>query len=61
MNAPNSSRNHKWHDVNPRLYDRLNALCSVILGIVLIATALLAVQPSMNPDLPQYNQVETPQ
>jgi len=47
--------------VNPRLYDRLNALCSVILGIVLIATALLAVQPSMNPDLPQYNQVETPQ
>lgn len=34
---------------NPRSIDRLNAVCSVLLGTMLIVLTYLAIQPSMNP------------
>lgn len=36
-------------DANPRFYDRLNAVCSVILFVAVAGLAFLALQPSMNP------------
>ena len=34
---------------NPRSVDRLNAVCSVLLGICLLVMLVLAMQPNLNP------------
>ena len=45
----------KLPDANPRLYDRLNAICSALLAIGLTAAIYLSIQPDMNP--PQVEKI----
>lgn len=54
----NLANTFRLADANPRFYDRLNAVCMVVLGAGLIIALYLALQPDLNP--PHSAALETP-
>jgi hypothetical protein len=39
-----------FRNADSRFFDRLNAVCSILLGAGAVIAALLAMQPSLNPE-----------